>query len=171
MHKNLIGSFSFSVVTRHREVCPNQYEVAPIFEKSPKASDHNVQLMELMDVIARRHNLACLFHEKPFAHVNGSGKHNNWSMGTDVTGTLFEPGKSPDSNLEFLMAVAAVIRGADMNPELLRWCISGAGNDHRLGGHEARMIRFIAFLIQRLTFHSLQPLLSSLSTLVPCFRP
>lgn len=81
------------VTTRHREVCPNQYEIAPIFEKAVAASDHNAIAMIVMETVARRHGLAALFHEKPFAHVNGSGKHNNWSVGTDRVGTLFAPGK------------------------------------------------------------------------------
>ncbi len=122
------------VTTRHREVCPNQYELAPIFEKAAVASDHNSLMMQVMETVARKHGLTALFHEKPFAHVNGSGKHNNWSVGSDVTGTFFAPGKTPDSNLEFLLSVAAVLRGTDEHAELLRWCISGASNDHRLGG-------------------------------------
>lgn len=125
------------ITTRHREVCPNQYEMAPIFEKASIACDHNLITMQVMDQIARKHGLACIFHEKPFAHVNGSGKHNNWSIGTDLVGTLFAPGKNPDQNIEFLLAVAGVLKGTDQHPELLRWCISGASNDHRLGGHEA----------------------------------
>ena len=125
------------VTTRHREVCPNQYELAPIFENAAIASDHNSLMMLVMETVARKHGLVALFHEKPFAHVNGTGKHNNWSVGSDATGTFFAPGDSPDSNLEFLLSVAAVLRGTDEHAELLRWCISGASNDHRLGGHEA----------------------------------
>ena len=93
--------------------------------------------MQVMDQVARRNGLACMFHEKPFEDVNGSGKHNNWSIGTNQTGTLLAPGKTPDTNLEFLLAVAGVVRATDIHSDLLRWCISGASNDNRLGGHEA----------------------------------
>lgn len=125
------------ITTRHREVCPNQYEMAPMFEKGSQACDHNLQMMNIMEQTAKKNGLVALFHEKPFAHVNGSGKHNNWSMGTDLAGTLFAPGKNPQDNIEFLLAVAATVRGADVHANLLRWSISGAGNDCRLGGHEA----------------------------------
>jgi glutamine synthetase len=125
------------VTTRHREVCPNQYEIAPIFSTATKACDQNLQMMNIMEQVARKHGLVAIFHEKPFAHVNGSGKHNNWSIGTDLRGTLFGPGANPEQNIEFLLALAATIRGADLHANLLRWSISGAGNDCRLGGHEA----------------------------------
>lgn len=125
------------VTTRHREVCPNQYELAPMFAKMPLATDQNLMLMQVMETVAMRNNLACLFHEKPFAHVSGSGKHNNWSVSTNVSSSLFSPGDSPEANLEFLLSIAGVLRGVDLHSDLLRWCISGAGNDHRLGGHEA----------------------------------
>jgi glutamine synthetase len=108
------------ITTRHREVCPNQYEMAPIFEKAAIACDHNLILMNVMDHVARQHGLVASVHEKPFAHVNGSGKHNNWSIGTDVKGTLFGPGQTPDQNIEFLLAVAGVIRGAEQHADLLR---------------------------------------------------
>jgi glutamine synthetase len=125
------------ITTRHSEVCPNQYEMAPIFSKVSVACDQNLIMMNVMRQVARERGLVAVLHEKPFAHVNGSGKHNNWSIGTDLIGTTFAPGKSPDQNLEFLLSVAAVVRGVDVHADMLRWAISGSSNDQRLGGHEA----------------------------------
>ncbi len=125
------------VSTRHNEVAPSQYECAPIFEDMNLAVDHNQLLMDLMDRVARRHNLRVLLHEKPYASVNGSGKHNNWSMGTDTGKNLLSPGKTPKTNLQFLAFFVNTIKAVNDNEELLRASIASAGNDHRLGANEA----------------------------------
>lgn len=123
--------------TRHNEVAPAQFECAPIFEEVSVAVDHNSLLMDVMDRVARRHNLRVLLHEKPFAGINGSGKHNNWSMATDTGVNLLAPGKTPKTNLMFLTFFVNVIRAVDTYSELLRASIASAGNDHRLGANEA----------------------------------
>src|SRR5579871_4792574 len=123
--------------TRHNEVAPAQFEMAPIFEKSSVAADHNMIVMELLRRIALRHDLVCLLHEKPFAGINGNGKHNNWSMATDEGENLLEPGKTPHANAQFLAFLVATIAAVDKYAELLRIGISGPGNDHRLGANEA----------------------------------
>jgi glutamine synthetase len=123
--------------TRHNEVAPAQFECAPIFEEVSVAVDHNSLLMDVMDRVARRHNLRVLLHEKPFAGINGSGKHNNWSMATDTGVNLLAPGKTPKTNLMFLTFFVNVIRAVDTYAELLRASIASAGNDHRLGANEA----------------------------------
>jgi len=125
------------VKTRHNEVAPNQYEVAPIFENSNVGSDHQQLTMQMMQNVARRYGLICLLHEKPFAGVNGSGKHNNWSMGTDTGVNLLDPGATPSDNLQFLFFCAAVIQAVDRHQELLRASVANAGQDHRLGANEA----------------------------------
>ena len=123
--------------TEHNEVAPGQHELAPVYTDVNVASDQNQITMELMQKIARRHGLACLLHEKPFEGVNGSGKHNNWSLATDTGRNLLNPGKNPAQNAEFLLFLVAVIRAVDENQDLLRIAVSSAGNDHRLGGNEA----------------------------------
>ncbi len=123
--------------TRHSEVAPSQYEVAPIFETSIAAVDHNVLLMELMREVAARHDLVCLFHEKPFAGINGSGKHNNWSLGTDTGLNLFDPSDKPGNSLLFLIMLTATLSAVHEHADLLRSSVASAGNDHRLGGNEA----------------------------------
>ncbi len=123
--------------TRHNEVAPAQFEMAPIFEKSSIAADHNMMVMELMRRIAIRHGLVCLLHEKPFAGINGNGKHNNWSMSTNENENLLDPGKTPHDNAQFLAFLVATISAVDKYAELLRIGISGPGNDHRLGANEA----------------------------------
>jgi glutamine synthetase len=123
--------------TRHNEVAPAQFECAPIFEEVSIAVDHNSLLMDVMDRVARRHNLRVLIHEKPFAGINGSGKHNNWSMATDTGVNLLAPGKTPKTNLMFLTFFVNVIRAVDKYADLLRASIASAGNDHRLGANEA----------------------------------
>jgi glutamine synthetase len=125
------------IKTRHNEVAPHQYELAPIFEHVTVATDHNMLCMELMKNLAERHGLACLTHEKPFDGVNGSGKHNNWSMSGDTGGNLLEPGSTPHDNLKFMLFLTAVVRAVDLHQDLLRASVSGAGNDHRLGANEA----------------------------------
>src|SRR5690242_20169008 len=125
------------VKTRHNEVAPNQYEVAPIFENSNVGSDHQQLTMQVMQNVARRYGLVCLLHEKPFAGVNGSGKHNNWSMGTDTGSNLLEPGATPHENVKFLFFCAAVIQAVNKHQALLRASIASPGQDHRLGANEA----------------------------------
>lgn len=123
--------------TRHNEVAPAQFECAPIFEEANLAVDHNILLMDIMTRTARKHNLMVLLHEKPFAGINGSGKHNNWSMSTDTGVNLLAPGKTPKTNLMFLTFFVNVIKAVDEYAELLRASIASAGNDHRLGANEA----------------------------------
>ncbi|HWR23111.1 MAG TPA: glutamine synthetase III [Feifaniaceae bacterium] len=123
--------------TEHNEVAPAQHELAPIFTDTNIATDHNQLTMELMQKVAKRHGLVCLLHEKPFAGVNGSGKHNNWSLATDTGLNLLDPGKSPIDNKQFLLFLAAVIKAVDDYQDLLRVTVASAGNDHRLGANEA----------------------------------
>ncbi len=123
--------------TKHNEVAPAQHELAPIFSTTNIATDHNQLTMEMMKKVAKRHGLECLLHEKPFAGVNGSGKHNNWSISTDKGENLLDPGKSPESNTRFLLFLAAVIAAVDEYGDLMRVAVATAGNDHRLGANEA----------------------------------
>jgi glutamine synthetase len=125
------------VKTRHNEVAPSQYEIAPTFEDSNLATDHQMLTMEVMRRTADKYGLACLLHEKPFAGINGSGKHNNWSMATDTGENLLNPGDTPHDNAQFLVFCVAVIRAVAKYPELLRVSVCGAANDHRLGANEA----------------------------------
>ena len=123
--------------TKHNEVAPAQHEMAPIYTDANTANDQNQLVMETMKKVAERHGLVCLLHEKPFAGVNGSGKHNNWSLSTDTGKNLFSPGKTPSQNAQFLLFLAAFVKGADEYQELLRCSVAFAGNDHRLGAQEA----------------------------------
>ena len=132
-----LAKLGVPIKTRHNEVAPNQYEVAPVFENSNVGSDHQQLCMQVMQNVARRYDLVCLLHEKPFAGVNGSGKHNNWSMGTDTGINLLEPGATPHDNLQFLFFCTAVMAAVDRHQALLRASIAGAGQDHRLGANEA----------------------------------
>jgi glutamine synthetase len=125
------------VKTRHNEVAPSQYEIAPIFEDSNLATDHNQLTMDVLRRAAEKYDLVCLLHEKPFAGINGSGKHNNWSMATDAGENLLNPGDTPHDNAQFLVFCVAVIRAVAKYPELLRVTVASAGNDHRLGANEA----------------------------------
>jgi glutamine synthetase len=125
------------VKTRHNEVAPNQYELAPIFENSNVSSDHQQLTMQILQNVARKYGMICLLHEKPFAGVNGSGKHNNWSMGTDGGENLLEPGDDPSTNLRFLFFCSAVIAAVNKHQALLRATVANAGQDHRLGANEA----------------------------------
>ena len=125
------------VKTRHNEVAPGQYEIAPIFENSNVGSDHQQLTMQIMQNVARNYGLVCLLHEKPFAGVNGSGKHNNWSMGTDTGTNLMDPGDTPADNLSFLFFCTAVIQAVNKHQGLLRASIASIGQDHRLGANEA----------------------------------
>lgn len=126
-----------SAKTQHNEVAPAQHELAPIFSDCNTATDHNQLIMEAMKRIASHHGLACLLHEKPFAGVNGSGKHNNWSMGTDDGQNLLDPGKTPHENAQFLIFLTAIIKGVDQYADILRVSAASHGNDHRLGAAEA----------------------------------
>ena len=123
--------------TEHNEVAPAQHELAPIFTTTNIAADHNQLTMEVLKDVARKHDLSCLLHEKPFAGVNGSGKHNNWSMSTDTGENLLSPGKKPQENIQFLLFLTAIIKAVDEYQDLLRVSVATAGNDNRLGGHEA----------------------------------
>src|SRR6201991_411009 len=132
-----LAKLGVPIKTRHNEVAPAQYEVAPIFENSNVGSDHQQLTMKFMKNVPRRYGLVCLLHEKPFAGVNGSGKHNNWSMGTDSGHNLLEPGETPHENLQFLFFCSAVIQAVDKHQQLLRASVAAAGQDHRLGANEA----------------------------------
>ena len=140
-----------SAKTKHNEVAPAQHELAPIFNTTNIATDHNQLTMETMKKIALRHGLVCLLHEKPFAGVNGSGKHNNWSMSTDDGQNLLEPGKTPHENQQFLLFLSAVIQAVDEYADLLRISAASAGNDHRLGANEAPPAIISIFLGTQLT--------------------
>ena len=137
--------------TRHNEVAPNQFELAPIFEEANLAVDHNSLLMDVMEKVAERHNFKVLFHEKPFAGVNGSGKHNNWSLSTDTGVNLLSPGKTPMSNLQFLTFFVNTIKAVHDNEELIRASIASASNDHRLGANEAPPAIISVFIGEQLT--------------------
>ena len=132
--------------TRHNEVAPNQFEIAPIYEAANLASDHNQLLMEILKSVGERHNLAVLLHEKPFAGVNGSGKHVNWSIATNEGQNLLEPGHTPEENLQFLFFLSATLKAIHTHGGLLRASIASAGNDHRLGANEAPPAIMSAFL-------------------------
>ena len=123
--------------TKHNEVAPSQHELAPIFTTTNIATDHNELTMEVMKKVAERHGLVCLLHEKPFAGVNGSGKHNNWSISTNTGENLLDPGKTPENNLQFQLFLAAVVKAVHEYQDLLRITVASAGNDHRLGANEA----------------------------------
>ncbi len=139
------------VKTRHNEVAPNQFELAPIYEETNLAVDHNSLLMDIMSKVASRHNLRVLLHEKPFAGVNGSGKHNNWSLGTNTGVNLLSPGKTPMSNLQFLTFFINTIKAINDNEELMRAGIASASNDHRLGANEAPPAIMSVFIGKQLT--------------------
>ncbi len=139
------------VMTRHNEVAPHQYEFAPIFEESNIAADHNQLLMELMKKVALKHGMICLLHEKPFAGINGSGKHLNWSLSDNQGNNLLNPGQTPEDNLQFLAILAAVLRAVYLHGDLLRASVALAGNEHRLGANEAPPAIISVFLGEQLT--------------------
>jgi glutamine synthetase len=139
------------VKTRHNEVAPSQYEIAPVFENANVAADHQMMTMETLKRIAPKYGLACLLHEKPFAGVNGSGKHNNWSLSDEFGNNLLSPGDTPHDNMQFLVFCAAVLRAVDNWQGLLRASIASAGNDHRLGANEAPPAILSVFLGDMLT--------------------
>ncbi len=137
--------------TKHNEVAPAQYEMAPIFATTNIATDHNQLVMETMQKVAFRHNLVCLLHEKPYAGINGSGKHNNWSLSTDDGMNLLEPGHTPGENVQFLLFVSAMIKAVDTHADILRATCATAGNDHRLGANEAPPAIISIFMGEELT--------------------
>ena len=136
--------------TQHNEVAPAQHELAPIYATANIATDHNQLVMEVMKKVANRHNLTCLLHEKPFAGVNGSGKHDNWSLVTDTGKNLLDPGKTPHDNVQFLLILAAVLKAVDLHADLLRISAANPGNDHRLGANEAPPAIISVFLGEQL---------------------
>ncbi len=140
-----------SAKTKHNEVAPSQHELAPIFNTTNIATDHNQLTMETMKKVANRHGLVCLLHEKPFDGVNGSGKHNNWSIGTDDGFNLLDPGNTPHENAQFLVFLAAIIKAVDVHADLLRLSAANTGNDHRLGANEAPPAIISIFLGEQLT--------------------
>ena len=137
--------------TKHNEVAPAQHELAPVFDTTNVAVDHNQLTMEIMKKVAAKHNMVCLLHEKPFEGINGSGKHNNWSMGTNTGVNLLDPGKTPAENTQFLVFLVAVIKAVDDYADLLRISVASAGNDHRLGANEAPPAVVSIFLGDELT--------------------
>ncbi|MCL2255124.1 MAG: glutamine synthetase, partial [Lachnospiraceae bacterium] len=137
--------------TKHNEVAPAQHELAPIYSTANIATDHNQLAMEMMKSVADRHGLACLLHEKPFAGVNGSGKHNNWSLSSDLGANLLEPGNTPHENAQFLLFLVAVVKAVDEYQDLIRVSAASAGNDHRLGANEAPPAIVSIFLGEELT--------------------
>ncbi len=137
--------------TKHKEVAPAQHELAPVFDTTNVAVDHNQLTMEIMKKVAAKHNMVCLLHEKPFEGINGSGKHNNWSMSTDTGVNLLDPGKTPAENTQFLVFLVAVIKAVDDYADLLRISVASAGNDHRLGANEAPPAVVSIFLGDELT--------------------
>lgn len=137
--------------TKHNEVAPSQFEMAPIFSTTNIAADHNQLVMETLQKVAMRHDLVCLLHEKPYAGVNGSGKHNNWSLSTDDGINLLEPGKTPHDNAQFLVVLSALIKSVDTHADMLRRSASNSGNDHRLGANEAPPAIISIFMGDELT--------------------
>lgn len=146
-----LWKLGISAKTKHNEVAPAQHELAPIFESCNVATDHNQLTMEVMRTVAKKNGLACLLHEKPFAHINGSGKHNNWSLSTDDGQNLLDPGETPYENIQFLIFLCAILRAVDLHAGLLRMAAASAGNDHRLGAQEAPPAIISVFLGEHLT--------------------
>jgi glutamine synthetase len=137
--------------TKHNEVAPAQFEMAPIFSTTNIAADHNQLVMETMQKVALRHDMVCLLHEKPYAGINGSGKHNNWSLSTDTGVNLLEPGRTPHENAQFLVFLSALLMAVDTHADILRGTCGSSGNDHRLGANEAPPAIISAFLGDELT--------------------
>jgi len=137
--------------TQHNEVAPTQYEMAPLYTTTNIATDHNQLVMETMQKVALRHDLVCLLHEKPYAGINGSGKHNNWSLSTDDGVNLLEPGQTPSENVQFLVFMSALIKAVDIHADILRGTCASAGNDHRLGANEAPPAIISIFMGEELT--------------------
>lgn len=156
--ENAALQLAIPIKTRHNEVAPAQHEIAPVFEKTLLAVDHNIILMELMRQTAAKHGLACLLHEKPFHDINGSGKHCNWSLSTDTGINLLDPTETPENNLHFLILLAAILHAVHENALLLRASIGSASNDYRLGGHEAPPAIISVYLGEQLesVLHSIE---------------
>ena len=131
-----LWGFAVAAKTKHNEVAPCQHELAPVFCNANRAVDENLLTMEMMKLLASHHGLVCLQHEKPFEGINGSGKHNNWSFGTEDE-NLLDPGDTPEANLQFIVFLTCVIEAVDNYQDLLRMSVASCGNDHRLGAHEA----------------------------------
>jgi len=148
---NELWKMGITAKTQHNEVAPAQYEMAPIFATTNIATDHNQLVMETMQKVALRHDLVCLLHEKPFAGINGSGKHNNWSVSTDDGMNLLEPGRTPSENVQFLLFLSALIKAVDTHADILRATCAHAGNDHRLGANEAPPAIISIFMGEELT--------------------
>ncbi len=148
---NELWKMGITSKTQHNEVAPAQYEMAPIFATTNIASDHNQLVMETMQKVALRHDLVCLLHEKPYAGINGSGKHNNWSLSTDDGINLLEPGRTPSENVQFLLFLSALIKAVDTHADILRATCAHAGNDHRLGANEAPPAIISIFMGDELT--------------------
>ena len=146
-----LWKLGITATTQHNEVAPAQHEVAQVYSDANSTCDHNQLTMEFLKKVADRHGLVCLLHEKPFAGINGSGKHDNWSLATDTGENLLKPGKTPSQNAQFLLFLAAFIKGVDEYQEMLRCCVSYPGNDHRLGGNEAPPAIVSIFLGDELT--------------------
>mgnify|MGYP004453281381 CR=1 FL=1 len=147
---NELWKLGVTAKTQHNEVAPAQHELAPVYETANIAVDHNQLIMETMKKVAHRHGLACLLHEKPFAGVNGSGKHDNWSLTTDNGVNLLEPGETPNENIQFLLVLACIVKAVDVHADLLRQSASDVGNDHRLGANEAPPAIISMFLGEQL---------------------
>ena len=147
---NELWKLGVTAKTQHNEVAPAQHELAPVYETANIAVDHNQLIMETMKKVAHRHGLACLLHEKPFAGVNGSGKHDNWSLTTDNGVNLLEPGETPNENIQFLLVLACIVKAVDIHADLLRQSASDVGNDHRLGANEAPPAIISMFLGEQL---------------------
>ena len=139
------------VTTRHNEVAPNQFELAPVYEEANLANDHNLLIMELLEVVAQRHDFRCLLHEKPFGGLNGSGKHNNWSLSTNTGVNLLQPGKNPKSNMRFLTFLVNTLAALHTHADIVRASFAGVGNDHRLGAQEAPPAIISAFIGSQLS--------------------
>jgi glutamine synthetase len=146
-----LWKMGISSKTQHNEVAPAQYEMAPVFATTNIATDHNQLVMETMQKVALRHDLVCLLHEKPYAGINGSGKHNNWSLSTDDGQNLLEPGHTPSGNMQFLLLVSGLLKAVDVHADILRATCATAGNDHRLGANEAPPAIISAFMGEELT--------------------
>jgi glutamine synthetase len=146
-----LWKMGISSKTKHNEVAPAQYEMAPVFSTTNIAADHNQLVMETMQKVALRHRMVCLLHEKPYAGINGSGKHNNWSLSTDTGVNLLDPGQTPDENAQFLVFLSALLKAVDTHADIMRATCGSSGNDHRLGANEAPPAIISAFLGDELT--------------------
>ncbi|PKN49706.1 MAG: glutamine synthetase type III, partial [Deltaproteobacteria bacterium HGW-Deltaproteobacteria-16] len=146
-----LWKMGISSKTKHNEVAPAQFEMAPVFTTTNMATDHNQLVMETMQKVALRHGMVCLLHEKPYAGVNGSGKHNNWSLSTDDGINLLEPGQTPEDNAQFLVFISALVKAVDTHADILRATCGSSGNDHRLGANEAPPAIISIFLGQELS--------------------